>query len=342
MNHDPDGLEARDLSRGDVRDVPERDLSDVPVRDLPLEEAALGALPANEQAAVEARAASDPALSAELNALRETVALVGLSAAPAAARGNDPVRARLLARATADAAGRSAAPVAATSAAAAPVAAAPVAAATGAAPVAATQVTATPGPLADEPARVLPLRSRTPWYVAGIATLAAAASLLLVLRARTEANALRDSVAALAVARDAAQESRDSLMTLLAERDVQLASVTGPDVAVVELASTAALPPSGRMFWDRARARWTFVANNLPALDPGRAYALWLITSSNEKIGAGTFTVDANGVAVVRAEYELARDALAAVAVTEEPAGGVPQPTGDILLVGSATITSTR
>ncbi len=296
---------------------------------LPLEEAALGALPSEQQAQVEARAAEDPAIAAELTALRATVAAIGFSAKPVPAPAGDAGRARLLARAAADVAANTAAGAAASDI-------APVRATTAPQPRP-TLVR----PLSDD-TKVVPLRSRTPWYVAGVATLAAAASLLLVLRAQTQQNALREANAELALTRDDVTNQRDSLLTMLAERDVQLASVTGPDVAVVELASTSALPPAGRMFWDRARARWTFVANNLPALNPGRAYALWLITSTNQKIGAGTFTVDANGVAIVRAEYDLARDALATVAVTEEPASGVPQPTGDILLVGTATAASTQ
>ena len=40
--------------------------------------------------------------------------------------------------------------------------------------------------------------------------------------------------------------------------------------------------------------------------------------------------------AVVRATYPLARDSLQAIAVTEEPAGGVPQPTGAMVVAGEA------
>ena len=49
--------------------------------------------------------------------------------------------------------------------------------------------------------------------------------------------------------------------------------------------------------------------------------------------GAGTFQPQ-NGDAVIRATYALPADALKALAVTEEPAGGVPQPTGSFALLG--------
>jgi anti-sigma-K factor RskA len=67
---------------------------------------------------------------------------------------------------------------------------------------------------------------------------------------------------------------------------------------------------------------------------PGREYQLWLVTPGR-KISAGTFTAGAGGTAVVQAEYALSPDSLQAVAVTEEPAGGLPQPTGEIILAGA-------
>ncbi len=303
-----------------------RDLNMPDRDDLSLEEAALGALSPEAQAALEARLARDADAARELVALRASVAAMAFSAQPApVARSVDPVRARLLARASAEAASATrnqAMPSASVS---------PALAVSPAPPV------ATPRPVAD----VVPIRSRTPWIVVGAAVLAAAASLLLVMRTQVERSGLRDRVSTLTASQVAAQSQLDSLTRLLSEREQQLASVTGPDVAVVELASTSALPPSGRMFWDRASDRWTFIASNLPALAPDRAFQLWLITA-NERILAGAFTADANGVAVVRAEYDLPRDALVAVAVTEEPASGVPQPTGDIIIVGNAPAGDTR
>jgi anti-sigma-K factor RskA len=61
---------------------------------------------------------------------------------------------------------------------------------------------------------------------------------------------------------------------------------------------------------------------------------LWLITRDGQRISAGTFAPDQAGNAVVSAQYPLAPDALQTIAVTEEPAGGVPQPTGEIVIAG--------
>lgn len=122
----------------------------------------------------------------------------------------------------------------------------------------------------------------------------------------------------------------------LAQRDSMLAGLLSPSVQVVELAATGTRAPSARMFWNQATDTWTFVAHNLPEAGPGRTYQLWLITPDQRKLSAGVFVPNAQGTAVVRAQYALARDSLLMVAVTEEPAGGVPQPTGSIVLAGKA------
>jgi anti-sigma-K factor RskA len=85
-----------------------------------------------------------------------------------------------------------------------------------------------------------------------------------------------------------------------------------------------------------ATARWTFFAHSLPALRPGRDYQLWLITPAGP-VSAGVFRPTPEGQAEVQATYPLPRDQLKAIAVTEEPAGGLPAPSGQPLIVGAAS-----
>ena len=118
----------------------------------------------------------------------------------------------------------------------------------------------------------------------------------------------------------------DSLRAIVADRDQLIANLTGPQVAVMSLAATNPKSPSARMFWDQRHDAWTFVAHNLRMPNQGRAYQLWLVTPS-AKISAGMFMPLANGDAVVRATYKMDPGTLAAVAVTDEPAGGSAQPT---------------
>ena len=162
--------------------------------------------------------------------------------------------------------------------------------------------------------------------------LALAASLVLLVRAEVHR---RDDRARFATQSVTFGKSLDSLGAVIADRNKLLASFAGADVKLVRLASAQSAPPRALMFWNQATNGWTFVAHNLAPLAPGRTYQLWLVTAK-EKISAGTFTVSPTGDAIVQATYALDRKALMAVAVTEEAAGGVPVPTGAMVVVGAA------
>jgi hypothetical protein len=182
-------------------------------------------------------------------------------------------------------------------------------------------------------ARARPAAVKRPFSLvqAGLG-LALAASIGLLVRAYGDRAGERNAFAAA----DAAKSAQiDSLRGVLATRDAFVSALTGPRVTVVGLNASATKSPRALMFWDKATNRWTFVAHNLPTLRPGRTYQLWLVTAG-KKISAGTFGVTTGGDALVQATYALDADALKAVAVTEEPAGGMPQPTGAMVVVGTA------
>ena len=182
---------------------------------------------------------------------------------------------------------------------------------------------------ARPPLRIEPKSIRPVTY--GLAV-ALAASLVFLVVGERERSEIKDTFAKADVARLA---RIDSLKTVLAARDEFVAALTGPSVSVVGLNGGAAKSPRALMFWDKSADRWTFIAHNLPALKTGRTYELWLITDK-QKIPAGTFSVTAGGYALVQAIYALDHNALKAVAVTEEPSGGVQAPTGAIVVVGTA------
>jgi hypothetical protein len=185
-----------------------------------------------------------------------------------------------------------------------------------------------------------PTAARRGW--AGAERAAVAAGILLLASAGWSAYlwrdraALRDTLASLGHRVTASGHSADSLRLVLTERDKLIAGLTGRDMALVRLTSSATREAWALMFWNRATSAWTLVAHNLPRPAAGRTYQLWLVTA-NAKISAGTFEPGAQGEAVVRAVYDLKRDALKAVAVTDEPAGGVPQPTGPFVVIGTDT-----
>ena len=185
-------------------------------------------------------------------------------------------------------------------------------------------------PLRPQVTAAPPRRSRGPWLMAAALTALMVGAAAYAFTLRREVRGLS---AQIAVLERTVNVQRDSFQRELGVRERLLAGLTGPAVRVVQLAAGGARAPSGRMFWDQSTDAWTFFAHNLPAMKPGRTYQLWLITPGQRKLPAGTFAPQ-NGNARVSAQFALPRDSLFAVAVTDEPAGGVPQPTGPIVLVG--------
>ena len=170
--------------------------------------------------------------------------------------------------------------------------------------------------------------------------MAVAASILMVVSIGLLASVLRDRENlkdALKVEIAQGQQARsrsDSLRIAVMSRDSLISGLTGKDVAMMTLTSSGANAPFAHMFWDRSHNTWTLVAHNMPALKPGRTYQLWLVTST-AKISAGTFN-SSNGDAMIRATYALSAADLKALAVTEEPMGGMPQPTSAPVIAVSA------
>jgi len=111
--------------------------------------------------------------------------------------------------------------------------------------------------------------------------------------------------------------------------------LTAPDVARVDLAGQQPVSPgaSARAFWSRSRGM-VFNASNLPPLPAGRTYQLWVVTAQ-APISAGLLTPDIQGSVseVFNTPPDIPQPI--AMAVTIEPAGGVPAPTGDKYLVGT-------
>jgi hypothetical protein len=168
------------------------------------------------------------------------------------------------------------------------------------------------------------------WLVGALAASFVAAAILWR-KDLTIGRELTDTRAAVTAARAAL----DSEATALDSAKRQLALVTDSSVNVVSLASSGAKAASALMFWDRASNTWSMYAHNLPVPAAGRTYELWLVTTDGKKIPAGTFDPTPHGTAHVEAKYPLDPDKLAAVAVTEEPVGGVDAPTGPIVIAGS-------
>jgi anti-sigma-K factor RskA len=110
--------------------------------------------------------------------------------------------------------------------------------------------------------------------------------------------------------------------------------VRSPGSRVIDLQGQDSYASSAaRIFWDVRKGTWRLYADNLPPAGEGRTYQLWLITPS-EKISAGVFDPQKDEEPSGTVTIPKAAGQVVAAAVTPEPAGGSPQPTGSILLLG--------
>jgi anti-sigma-K factor RskA len=112
--------------------------------------------------------------------------------------------------------------------------------------------------------------------------------------------------------------------------------VTSPGARVAELKSSAVGGGATATVAYNSNGHAMLVASNLPRLPQGKAYQLWFIVGNKPPMPGKTFAADNNGQGVMK--EDMPREALNSpvFAVTVEPAGGVPAPTGPIYLSSSA------
>jgi anti-sigma-K factor RskA len=101
------------------------------------------------------------------------------------------------------------------------------------------------------------------------------------------------------------------------------------------VAAKAPPQPQGKAFYLRNRNSLVFLANNMPALPPQKAYELWLIPVSGNPIPAGVFKPDSHGSATVVNPPLPAGAEAKAFAITVENEAGSQAPTSPVLMVGT-------
>lgn len=169
---------------------------------------------------------------------------------------------------------------------------------------------------AGERARHAPRRSGRWWTRVSVQSLGWAATLAVIAGLAGWNLQLREE-------RDGAAAALDRLLA-------------GDDRQVVRLTGSATAPAAaGQLVLaaDGTRAG-LMVLSGLPPLPPGRAYQLWFIPPGEPPVSGGVFRVDERGEAVVVVRAPVSPGAVRNIGITEEPAGGVPAPTGPILVTG--------
>lgn len=179
-------------------------------------------------------------------------------------------------------------------------------------------------------------RGWSPWLAAAAVLVATVTSVGLY-QTRDQLDDLRRT---LAVWQERALEAERNVSTAratLAAYRRELDIMTADDLLLVAL--DGAPPAAGaeaRAFVSRSRAAIVFTARNLPALPIGRTYQLWAV-AGGQAISAGLFEPDAQGRGQIVADVPTLLVRPDALAVSIEPAGGVPAPTGPKVLVGVPT-----
>lgn len=143
-------------------------------------------------------------------------------------------------------------------------------------------------------------------------------------------------IRAIDVEREACLEDLAIARVSLTEKEAVLDLLSAPDTQLIHLAAQGEVSSRASALLNSAREQAILLASALEP-QPGKDYQLWLIRG-DRKISAGLLPVDASGLPILA---RIAPDLLAdgtpdALAITVEPAGGMPQPTGPIVLVGSA------
>jgi anti-sigma-K factor RskA len=181
-----------------------------------------------------------------------------------------------------------------------------------------------------------------PWWLG----LAAAAGLVLVVSglllrqqrdaARREGARFRAEADSLTAQVQDARKRLDEAQRRLADATAFRDLVAHPASHVATLAGLPAAPGArARVVWNAERREAVLLASGLPPAPPGKAYEVWVIATA-APAPAGVFQVDPQGRAV-HALPHLADVAKARTfAVTLEPEGGTPAPTGPMVLAGSA------
>lgn len=119
---------------------------------------------------------------------------------------------------------------------------------------------------------------------------------------------------------------KEELLKVLSSRQIEITIMNGLDVNPVGY---------GKILWDPERATAILQVANLPNIPSDKDYQLWVI--KDKPISAGVFAVSGKNDDFFKIENLAVTNPkeISAFAITLEPKGGVPQPTGAMYMAGS-------
>jgi anti-sigma-K factor RskA len=130
-------------------------------------------------------------------------------------------------------------------------------------------------------------------------------------------------------------ELQEQVKRFGAQTDLALAILTASDMREIPLQGReSAVAAAARAYWSPARGL-LIVADRLPAPPAGRIYQVWII-EGGQPVSAGLLDEEpGNRGMLIVTPPRPGTGASVTVAVTDEPPGGLPAPSGTIRLAGS-------
>lgn len=133
-----------------------------------------------------------------------------------------------------------------------------------------------------------------------------------------------------------------ALQTEMQRTEAVLNVLRSPKIEMVMLNGLEVNPAGyGKIIWDPVRKVAILQVSKMPAAPMDRDYQLWYLDKDKKPVSAGLFTVadvNENFFSVTEVPLPDSVQDITAFAVTIEPKGGVPQPTGDMYLLGTPAV----
>ncbi|MBI1808195.1 MAG: anti-sigma factor [Ignavibacteria bacterium] len=180
-------------------------------------------------------------------------------------------------------------------------------------------------------------KQRKPWLAFGLAF----ASLVIIVGSGLYVNSLFQVIDDQQVYINTQQKHITLLKTEIERKDAILKVLESRRIDVVTMDGLTVNPVGyGKIIWDPDKKVAILQVSKLPAVPKDKDYQLWVI-KKQKPISAGVFAVTDQREAESFFKVQLLevgeRSEVDAFAVTLEPKGGVPQPTGDMYLLGKTS-----
>lgn len=178
--------------------------------------------------------------------------------------------------------------------------------------------------------------SWVPWGIAAALSMTAVFSLFILNILRTldrqndELTALRQENTRLQtrlVTLEGELTRKEEQLRVLSAKELHISIMSGLQVHRIAY---------GKIIWDAEKGTAILHVSNLPPVPQDKDYQLWIVKGT-QKISAGVFAVRDTAANFFRIDSLAVTNPkeIGAFAVTLEPKGGMPQPTGDMYMLGT-------